>query len=296
MSIQKIHFITDSACDIPEEENRRLFNLDILPIPLTVDGQGFYERINFTPDEFYKVLETSTDIPSTAHVLPFDFCEKYKEAYKKGCTHIIHVTIYSGASSMNDSAHLAKKMFFEDYPGAEIEIEIIDSNCYTMGYGYPLIMACKMAETGSSFDEVLAYIHDYLNRVEIYFSPFSLKYVKKSGRLSCTAAFVGELIGLRPIISAVGTTNIVEKVRGNNAVVPYIAKLFADRRDCSKGNSPYMILVANDNSASKELAAICEKEAKYPPKGIYKIGASITINTGPDIVGITFLGSGEKSK
>lgn len=289
MSLQKIHFITDSACDIPAEEEKKLDNLDILPIPITVDGKGYYERMSFTPDEFYDIVEKSETIPSTAHVLPVDFCDKYKEAYQRGCTHIIHITIYSGASAMNDSAQIAKKMFFEDYPGADIQIEIIDSNCYTMGYGYPIIVACKMAQTGRSFDDVIAYLKDYLNRVSIYFSPFTLKYVKKSGRVSCTAAFVGELIGLRPIISAVGTTSIAEKVRGNGAIVPYLAKLLAEKREKGKNNPPYMILIAHENEASKELAAACEKEAGYPPKGIYKIGASITINTGPDIVGITFL-------
>lgn len=296
MSLQKIHFITDSTCDIPVEEENKLPNLDILPVPITVDGKGYYERLSFDQDEFYRMVETSEAIPSTAHVLPTDFCEKYKAAYKNGCTHIVHLTIFSGASAMNDAAQLAKKMFFEDFPGAEIVIEIIDSNCYTMGFGYPLIVACKMAQTGSSFEEILTYVHSYLNKVEIYFCPFTLKFVKKSGRVSCTAAFVGELIGLRPVISAVGTTTIVEKVRGNGAVVPYLAKLFAQRRDKGNGkqNPPYMILAAKDNDAIAELAAICEKEAGYPPIGIYKIGASITINTGPEIVGLTFVGQGER--
>lgn len=50
-----------------------------------------------------------------------------------------------------------------------------------------------------------------------------------------------------------------------------------------------MILVARDTPAAQELAAACEKIAGYPPVGIYKIGAAITINTGPQIIGLTFL-------
>lgn len=294
MSQQKIHFITDSACDIPVEEERRLLNLEILPIPLTVGTTGYYERVDFTFEEFYRVLEENESIPVTSHILNLTFLDRYQAAYRSGCTHLIHVTLFSGASNMYNAALQARELFFEEHPGAQMTIEVIDSNCYTVGYGYPVIVACKMAETGASFEEVVAYLRDYLGRVEIYFSPFSLKFVKKSGRVSCAAAFVGDLLGLRPVISAVGTTSIVEKVRGNAAVVSYLAKLFQQRRDRSRPNQPYMILTAKLNDSVRELAAVCEKEAGYPPKGIYPIGAAISINTGPDIVGITFLGSGRE--
>ena len=155
--------------------------------------------------------------------------------------------------------------------------------------GYPLMQACKKAQQGAEFEEVVAYIRDYLDRVRIYFSPFTLQYVKKSGRVSCTAAFVGELIGLRPVISAVGTTSVVEKVRGNAAILSSMEKMFAAQRSKKQENAPYMILVARDTPAAQELAAACEKIAGYPPVGIYKIGAAITINTGPQIIGLTFL-------
>lgn len=291
MNLEKIRFITDSACDIPTEEERKLPNLQILPIPITVDAKGYFERESFTFDEYYDILEKAEGIPATSHITTHTFLEKYQQAYQDGCTHIIHVTLYSGASNMFEAAQQARDMFFEEQPEAQIKIEIIDSQCYTMGYGYPLIVACKMAEVGIPFEEIIAYIKEYLNRVEIYFSPFTLKFVKKSGRVSCAAAFVGELLGLRPVISAIGTTSIVEKVRGNAAVVSYISKLFAERRDQSKPNQPYMILIARSNQSAEELASACEKIAGYPPKGVYKIGAAIATNTGPDIVGITFLGA-----
>lgn len=140
-----------------------------------------------------------------------------------------------------------------------------------------------------SFEDVLAYIRDYLRRVRIYFSPFTLKYVKKSGRVSCAAAFVGELIGLRPVISAVGTTSIVEKVRGNAAILSTMERLFKEQRSARDRRAPYMILVARDTETSEQLAKACEKIAGYPPVGTFKIGAAITINTGPQIIGLTFL-------
>ena len=289
MNQEKIFFITDSACDIPAKDEQELENLCILPIPVTADGKGYYERESFTPEEFYDLIDSCENIPSTSHIPAIAFQEKYEQAREKGYTHLVVVTIYSGASAMYQSALMAKNAFLEEHPDA-MRIEVIDSNCYAMGYGYPIIQACHKALEGESFENVVSYIKDYLSRVKIYFSPFTLKYVKKSGRVSCTAAFVGELIGLRPVISAVGTTNIVEKVRGNAAILTTMVKFFKEQRSKVEEKAPYMILVARDTEMSEELATACENVAGSPPVGVFKIGAAITINTGPQIIGMTFLG------
>ena len=287
MNQEKIFFITDSACDIPPVDEKQLPNLAILPIPVTADGKGYYERESFSNEEFYNMIDSCQDIPSTSHIPAVTFQDKYEEAFERGYTHVAVITIYSGASAMYNSALMAKEAFLQEHPGA-MQIEVIDSNCYSLGYGYPIMQACRRAMEGESFDQLLDYIRDYLKRVRIYFSPFTLKYVKKSGRVSCTAAFVGELIGLRPIISAVGTTNIVEKVRGNAAILSSLERMFKEQRSKQKG-APYMILVARDTDTSEQLSAACQKIAGYPPVGVFKIGAAITINTGPQIIGMTFL-------
>lgn len=286
MSQEKIYFITDSACDIPAKDEQELNNLCILPIPVTVDGKGYFERESFTPEQFYDMVESCREIPSTSHIPSVTFQEKYEQAVKEGYTHIIAVTIYSGASSMYHSALMAKEAFLEEHPNAA-QIEVIDSNCYSMGYGYPLMQACRKAMQGESFEEILTYIRDYLERVRIYFSPFTLKYVKKSGRVSCTAAFVGEMIGLRPIISATGTTSVVDKVRGNAAILSGIAKLFEQQKSAEQ--EPYLLLIARETETCPELIKMCEKIAGYPPVGVFKIGAAISINSGPQIIGLSFL-------
>ena len=184
MNQEKIFFITDSACDIPAKDEQELENLCILPIPVTADGKGYYERESFTPEEFYDLIDSCENIPSTSHIPAIAFQEKYEQAWEKGYTHLVVVTIYSGASAMYQSALMAKNAFLEEHPDA-MRIEVIDSNCYAMGYGYPIIQACHKALEGESFENVVSYIKDYLSRVKIYFSPFTLKYVKKSGRVSC---------------------------------------------------------------------------------------------------------------
>ena len=133
MNQEKIFFITDSACDIPAEDEKRLPNLAILPIPVTADGKGYYERESFTAEEFYDLIDRCQDIPATSHIPAITFQEKYEEAYQNGYTHVAVITIYSGASAMYHSALMAKDAFLEEHPDA-MQIEVIDSNCYSVGY------------------------------------------------------------------------------------------------------------------------------------------------------------------
>ena len=89
MTEQKIFFITDSACDIPPQEEAQLDNLCILPIPVTADGEGYYERESFTAEEFYDLIERCKEIPVTSHIPSITFQERYEQAWEKGYTHLV---------------------------------------------------------------------------------------------------------------------------------------------------------------------------------------------------------------
>ena len=150
------------------------------------------------------------------------------------------------------------------------------------------MQAAEKIEAGASFQEIISYLKGCFDHTHVYFSPFTLKYVKKSGRVSCAAAFVGELIGLRPVISMNGgPSQTVAKVRGSGAVTPQMVSLFQQH---AAKHTPYIVLRAKTTQYPQELAKLMEDTVGYPPVGIFKIGASITINTGPDIVGLVFLG------
>ncbi len=287
--MEKIKLITDSACDIPVEDEKRL-GITILPVPITIGTKGYFERESFTFDQFYDIVETSEELPVTSHVLSITYQEEYEKAFQQGYTHIIVVSIYSGASNMNFAANTAISAFYEEHPEAKekITIEVLDSRTFSLGYGYPLMQAAEKIEAGASFQEIISYLKGCFDHTHVYFSPFTLKYVKKSGRVSCAAAFVGELIGLRPVISMNGgPSQTVAKVRGSGAVTPQMVSLFQQH---AAKHTPYIVLRAKTTQYPQELAKLMEDTVGYPPVGIFKIGASITINTGPDIVGLVFLG------
>ncbi len=289
MMMDKVLFLTDSACDLPESDAQE-YGIKVLPVPITVDGKGYLERVDFTPREFYELLGKSVGIPTTAHITHLTYLEEYQTAAAQGYEAIVLVTISSTGSAMKDAATLARELFYEENPDkASLEIHIVDSLNYTMSYGYPLMQAVKQVRAGASAKEAAAYLEDYFTRVEILFTPYTLEYAKKSGRIGVAAAFVGEVLGLKPVISIIdGKMNIEDKVRGDKAVIPRTVELVKQRK--AEADSPYLLVHGSRDGVGDELAEALTKELGFPPTGIYYIGACIAINSGPEVVGVAFLG------
>lgn len=286
----KVKFITDSACDLPESD-AQAYGIKVLPIPITVDGRGYLERVDFNSQEFYDILKASQAIPTTAHITAMTYLDEYEKAFAQGAEAVIVTTISSTGSSMFDAANLAKNMYFEEHPekADSVEIYVVDSLNYTMSYGLPVIEAVKMVREGKTAREAADYLTDYFTRVEILFTPFTLEYAKKSGRIGVAAAFVGEVLGLRPVISIIdGTMKIEDKVRGDKSVNPRIVELLKQRMDDRK--APYLLVRGSRDGVADELAKVLTKELGHPPVGIYYIGACIAINSGPEVVGVAYLG------
>ena len=130
-------------------------------------------------------------------------------------------------------------------------------------------------------------------RSEAILAAFSLKQMKKSGRISAAAAFAGELLGLRPVISLIDGVSVVQsKVRGDAAVLPAMVKLAAARATDIK-NEGYMIGYT-DVACVDDLVRQCKKEFGHPPVQVFHLGAAVSSNTGPDAIALVYLGEARR--
>lgn len=292
--MKKIKIMTDSASDIPAELEAE-YSIRILPFPVTVGDSGYLERVDFSNHEFYDMLTAATKIPTTAQITTLQFYEEFKAIQKEGYQEVIYISINGKASSTHGNALMARTQFFDKYPAlaGAFKIHIVDSATYSAAYGYPVVEAAKKALKGSSSTEIISYLEDWFDSVEIYFAPYTLEFVKKSGRVPVAAAFVGELIGLRPIISIIdGETKIEEKVRGDKAIIPTLLK-YAKAGIVPK--TPYMLVKGLLEAEAEELFDKSSKELGYPAACNHYVGASISINAGPKVVGIIIKGRNRKN-
>ena len=279
----KIRIITDSGCDIPVKE--KLHNVDILGFYITANGVSYEERKDITNKEYYKVLEHCDQIPATAHITMMRYGERYEALMHQGYTDVIVVTINAGGSATYDAAIMAKDLFYNENPDSKMNITVVDSNTYSIAYGWPIMQADKMIDEGKSPQQIIDHLKSEFSRIEILVSAFTLKFIKKSGRISAAAAFAGELLGLKPVITlSHGNTKLVGKARGDKMVIPAIIQQFKSRTNDTK----HYIIGYTDEEYGKELYSACEKEFGVPPMLAVELGSAVATNAGNHSVGIVY--------
>ena len=112
---------------------------------------------------------------------------------------------------------------------------------------------------GGELASCVAELKQKLDCVEICLAAYSLKQMKKSGRVSAAAAVVGDLLGIRPIISLnAGVSKVESKVRGDAAVPAAMIKWVESRVDSMK-DTPYMVAYTSSTAKRDELVKLCKK-------------------------------------
>lgn len=283
----RIKFTTDSASDIPRSMREEL-GIEVLPFPIAMGDRELADGVDFTPEEFYDMLLAAPQVPTHAQLNPYVFTEVFERAYEEGYTDLIHTSINSKGSATCSNAFQARGDFYRDHPEAEetFRIHIIDALNYTMSYGWAVVEGAKMAAAGAEPQVVADYIQDWVDHVRVIFAPLDLRFAKKSGRISAAAAFVGEALGLKPVMTFTnGESKILSKVRGEKAVVAKLAELCKNER---RSGTPYLMIRGNNDEQSEKLADICRSELGEEPVLSYHIGGVIAINAGPNLIGVIY--------
>lgn len=287
--MQKIKILTDSTCDIPDSERKKL-GIKIMNFSVVVDGKEYKERQDFTSAAFYDMIEGSKELPKTSQLTTVEILDTFNELYDEGCTDVIYVSICSTGSSTYNNANSAALKFKEqtaDSDKPKMRIYVVDSKGYSGMYGYSVMQAAKKAQRGENPDDIVDYIKDWASKVEAAFVPLSLKYVKKSGRISAVSAFAGELLGFRPIIKlSGGDSEVPIKIRGEKNIIPKLLE-YAEKN--MNLDAPYLVVTGKNKQLAKQLSDEMTSKFGKPPEYINEVGATVTCNTGPDLIGLIFL-------
>lgn len=289
MSDVKVAFLTDSCSDIPQELTDK-YGIDVIGFHIMLDGKEYLERKDMTNDQFYEMMRQSKSVPTTAAITQLEWVDIYAKYVDAGIQDLVHLCINAGGSSTYNNAVKAAELLEDERPGHKMKIHLIDSHTYSMPYGWYLCECARKVRAGESLDACLREMQDKLARVEICLAAYSLKQMKKSGRVSAAAAVVGDLMGIRPIISLNdGISKVEAKVRGDNNVPPAMVKWVKSRVDDVK-KMPYMVAYTSSTAKRDELVKLCKKEFGHAPLLVFQLGGVVSANTGPDGIAIVFEG------
>ncbi len=287
--MSKIRIIADAASDIPISD-AKANGIELVTAIVHFDGKDVPE-VEIDKNEYIDFLLNSDEIPTTAAVSPTQLIECFERAYEDGITDFIAITISSTGSAFYSNCFLAKDMFCETHGEGKMNFYFIDSLLYTFCYGDIVLEAGKMAVSGASAEEVVAFASEKLKSAYGVAGVYSLKFAKKSGRISGTAAFVGEMMGLKPILLVDnGKVNIIEKARGESNIIPRLIEAAKKHIDPDAEQVIRIFHGIKVDKDIKDLSAALKKEFKIKEIKTGLLGPSLTTNAGPKVLGFTFTG------
>jgi DegV family protein with EDD domain len=279
-----IHIITDTGSDLPKQIMDEL-NIIMLPLVVQVNNEEYFDRSTIEPKQLYTYMKDGA-VPKTAQVPPSIIKETLTSLAKKGESGI-YITLSSGLSGTYQTAMLMKNEVLEEYPDAEIEV--FDSKSASLGYGLMVYEAAKQAKEGRTFKEILHTLQHYQNHLEHIFTVDELEYLLRGGRISKTAAVMGTLLKIKPVLHMEdGKLFPLEKLRGKKKVLGRMIELMKERAQ-SLNNITIGISHADDVETAQALKDLIIEETGNKNILITMIGCAIGAHAGPGTIALFFL-------
>ncbi|MCC2473483.1 DegV family protein [Bacillus pacificus] len=280
-----VKIITDSAADLPVE---LLQAYDIDLIPLRVYDESETEYLDGVTLESVTLLQKMREGAVYRTSLPSleTFQEKFVSYAKKG-NPCIYLAFSSELSGTYQSSVLIKEEVKETY--ANLDLEIIDTKCASLGQGLVVLEAAKMAKDGASKEDILKRVDFLMNHMEHIFTVADLQYLVRGGRLSKVAGFIGGLLNIKPILNVEeGKLVPLEKVRGKKKVLGRIVDIMEERGKELKGQT-IGITHGDDLETAETLKALITERFGCEVFIVNTIGAAIGAHTGPGVITLFFL-------
>ena len=277
-----IKIVTDSTSYIPQEYIKK-YDIKIVSLNVVMNGDSRRE-VDIDNKYFYKEINESKEIPKSSQPIPQEMLEIFKGIVEEGDS-VVGIFLSSKMSGTYSTANMVKEMVLEEYPNANIQILDSKTNCMQMGFA--AIEAAKASNEGKSMDEVIAIAEYVFNNSRFLFTPETLEYLKKGGRIGGAAALFGNILQIKPILTVVdGETSVFKKVRTRKKTIEEIVTTVLNDIE-SKGLGDIIVHHINCEEEGLKLAKILE-EKLCRKVSIQSIGPVIGLHVGPGSIGIAY--------
>ena len=277
-----IMIVTDSTSYIPQEYIKK-YDIKIVSLNVVMNGDSRRE-VDIDNKYFYKEMNESKEIPKSSQPIPQEMLEIFKGIVEEGDS-VVGIFLSSKMSGTYSTANMVKEMVLEEYPNANIQILDSKTNCMQMGFA--AIEAAKASNEGKSMDEVIAIAEYVFNNSRFLFTPETLEYLKKGGRIGGAAALFGNILQIKPILTVVdGETSVFKKVRTRKKTIEEIVTTVLNDIE-SKGLGDIIVHHINCEEEGLKLAKILE-EKLCRKVSIQSIGPVIGLHVGPGSIGIAY--------
>lgn len=276
-----MRLFADSGCDLPLAFLQD-YNVTLFPLVVELNGETYRDMLDLRAEEVYDAIREGAT-PRT-HQTPSNVLYEAFHELAMSEEDGVYITFSSNLSGMYEEAVNIKQQLIQQYPG--FQLEIIDSQCASLGYGLLVDKAARMNEEGYSTCEIVKEVKRRMESMVQLLVVDDLRYLAKGGRLSKAGAFVGELLSINPIFEMKnGKLLEIERVRGRQKAMQRMLDLL-ETRCTNLSNQVICISHADDVTFAAELKKVVETRFRPRKVGIAMIGSSIGCHTGPDAIAL----------
>lgn len=276
---------TDSSSDISPEI---LSDWGVSSLSLTFRFNG-EEKEYYNGDmniaDFYQRMREG-GVAKTSAVNTQSFKDAFEAVLKEG-RDILYIGFSTGLSTTCNSATAAAQLLRDEFP--ERKIITVDSLAASAGLGLLVKLAVDKRSEGATIEEVASYVESLRLRLCHWFTVEDLVYLKRGGRVSPTVAFVGNMLGIKPVMHVDDEGHLVNvtKVRGRKTSIAALADKYTELADPAFGK---VFISHGDCLADAEyLASLIEKKHGVKTEIITYVGSVIGAHSGPGTLALFFV-------
>lgn len=279
-----MQIVTDSGTDLGiVSGDTGDLGVTTVPLVVTLRGKSYREGIDITPDEFYRLLAESEELPTTSQPSAGDFAEVYRRIAATD-PDILSIHMSSGLSGTLNSALAGAKMV------PEANVTHVDTKTLSAGSGWQVEAAARALKKGWPLDKILDLVARISHATESVYTLEELKYLIHGGRISHMKGLIASILNIKPVIG-------VEKVKGTyvqmgqaRAFKGAIDKIVAlmTKQHAEGSALRVQVLFSHYPEGAEMLRERIEQVFKCTWLPVGPISLVLGAHTGPSLVGVAY--------
>ncbi len=277
--MEKIAIMTDTNSGIIPKEAKEL-GIALLQMPFFVDGEEFFEYGSMEYGEFFERLSAGSEV-STSQPAPSALCSMWDKLLENN-----DIVIYIPMSSSLSGTCQTAKMLSAEYNG---RVLVVDNKRISVTLRSSIIDALNMIKQGLNAEKIVENLEKNALNSSIYISVNTLTHLKKGGRITPSAAAIGSILGIKPVLQIQGEKlDAYKKVRGMPAAMEAMLDAIESDLETRFANKKIVLRAAYSGKYSQAELWLNTLKAKFKDYeiGIDALPVSICCHLGPDALGV----------
>ncbi|MGD9048407.1 MAG: DegV family protein [Anaerolineae bacterium] len=282
----RVRIVTDSTADIPASLASEL-EIVVVPVQIIWGQEIYQDGVDLASLTFFDRLAHTVEVPRTSQPPVSRFVETYRQLLEagEGAT-VVSIHLAGNLSGTLNAAWAAAQTLPDPS-----RVEVIDSGQVSMGLGWAVIEAAKLARMGAGQVEIVGAVRALLPRLRTLAMIDTLDYLYRGGRISQVTAALGTALQIKPLIDIQsGHIEIVARARTRSGALKRLVTIVRDWGPLAQ----VMVLHTGAAKLAEDLADQLRGLACDGLIAVEPAGSALATHLGLGAVGVCALAAGDE--